>query len=100
MHNMTWKLPLIFVLSSAWSSVAYSEMILMAEILLACRLLEPLHDVCVSCVLEQHVLLLLDRLNLLPVPVGDVLLDQLVVVQEEVVETGVAVGNVPGQDAT
>ena len=61
--------------------------------------LEFLHDVGVAGVLEQHVVQLLDGLDLLPLALGDELLVDLVVGQEEVVEPLVAIGDVPGNSA-
>ena len=87
-----------------WSLVA----ILRLQTLVLCHIhwialmgqhLEFLHDIGVAGVLKQHVVQLLDWLDLLPLALGDQLLVDLVVGEEEVVESLVAIGDVPGDSA-
>ena len=64
------------------------------------NILQLSHDISVAGVVEEHVVELLHGLHLLPLALCDQLLVDLVVVDEEVVEAFVAVGNVPSNQTS
>ena len=58
------------------------------------------HDIGVASVVKEHVVELLHGLHLCPLALLDELLVDLVVVDEEVVEAFVAIGNVPSNQTS
>ena len=58
------------------------------------------HDIGVASVVKEHVVELLHGLHLCPLALLDQLLVYLVVVDEEVVEAFVAIGNVPSNQTS
>ena len=61
---------------------------------------EFLHNVSVTRIFKKHICLLLDRLQMFPISIGDVILDDLVVGEEEIIEALVTVSNVPCNDSS